>query len=335
MTDRTHAAARPARPTARNVPALLLTLRQEEFTGSVTVSSAPGGTIHLEQGLVTAIETPGAPTVETLLLKSRRVGEADWAAAATTAAAAPGPRAGDLGAALVAQGSIGAAELETVCAAAVFDGAFALVLSPPGSWEVAEAAAPAGLALRPGVEPQRLFEETGQRVALLTRLWGPPGELARSRIRPAAQTESKALRIPARHREILVAATGRRTARDIGFALGRGLFAVLLDVVRMDARQLLHREPIRPATGVPSVAPRTPHTGPPPASAGPLPRRIPGRRGPEGQGGTGGTAVLTTATDPAGPATRPGAPAAASDRPPNDHRAERTEKTEETEKSAP
>ncbi|MFJ5118048.1 MULTISPECIES: hypothetical protein [unclassified Kitasatospora] len=333
MTIRSHDSARPVPPAARNVPALLLALRRAGFTGSVTVSSAPGGTIHLEQGLVTAIETPGAPTAETLLLKSRRVGEADWAAAETAAAAAragdaPGPWGGGLGAALVAQGSIGATELETVCAAAVFDGAFALVLSPPGSWQVAEAAAPAGIALRPGIEPQRLFEETAQRVALLTRLWGPPGELARTRIRPAAQAESRALRIPDRYREILIAATGRRTARDIGFALGRGLFAVLLDLARMDARHLLHREPARPAAGVPGVAPRTPPSGPPPAGTGPLPRRTPGVRGPGGQSGPGGQGSL------GGPA-RPGGPAAVSDEPPNGHRAERTETTENTEKSAP
>ncbi|MFJ1709967.1 hypothetical protein ACIOFR_42300, partial [Kitasatospora sp. NPDC088346] len=78
----------PSPPAARNVPALLLGLRREGFTGSITVSSAPGGTIHLEQGLVTAIETPAAPTTETLLLKSQRVGESDWTAAETAASAA-------------------------------------------------------------------------------------------------------------------------------------------------------------------------------------------------------------------------------------------------------
>ncbi|MFF2661890.1 hypothetical protein ACFVUH_31575 [Kitasatospora sp. NPDC058032] len=337
MTDRSHDTAPPAMPavpttpappTARNVPALLLALRRTEFTGSVTVSSAPGGTIHLEQGLVTAIETPGAPTAETLLLKSRRVGEEEWASAETAVSAgrpvdAPPTWGGDLGAALVAQGSIGAAELEAVCAAAAFDGAFALVLSPPGSWETVEAAPPARIALRPGIEPERLFEETARRTALLTRLWGPPGELARIRIRPAARAESGALRIPVRYQEVLAAATGRRTARDLGFALGRGVFAVLLDVVRMDARHLLHREPEHPAALAPSVAPRMPTSEPPPADTGPLPRRV---RSGRGAGGPGGL-----------PARSEGA-AAASGGPPNAHRAEhtaRTETTEQSEKSAP
>ncbi|WP_327072794.1 hypothetical protein OG196_08590 [Kitasatospora purpeofusca] len=293
------------RPAARNVPAHLLALREVDFTGSVVVSSAPGGTIHLEHGLITAIETPGAPTAETLLLKSGRIGQADWTAAetaASSAGAASSTGIGDLGAALVAQGSIGAAELEAVCASAVFDGAFALVLSPPGAWETVGTAPPAGLALRPGIEPKRLFEETARRTALLTRAWGPPGELARTRIRPAAGVSGvggvdgvggvggvgggalpgpAAVRIPARHREILAAATGRRTARDIGFALGRGVFAVLLDLVRMDARQLLHREPAAAVPMAPSVAPRTAPGEPLPADGGqPLPRRVPGARNP-------------------------------------------------------
>ncbi|MFF2043183.1 hypothetical protein ACFVVX_22455 [Kitasatospora sp. NPDC058170] len=317
MTDPVHDPAQPGRPVtpaARNVPALLLALRRTGFTGSVIVSSAPGGTIHLEQGLITAIETPGAPTAETLLLKSRRVGEVAWATAETAASAArpsgaPEAWGGDLGAALVAQGAIGAAELEAVCTAAAFDGAFALVLSPPGSWETAEAAPPARIALRPGVEPKRLFEETAQRLALLTRLWGPPGELARTRIRPAARAESEVLRIPVRYREILGAATGRRTARDIGFALGRGMFAVLLDVARMDARHLLHRERAHPTTTAPSVAPRTPPSEPLPAGTGPLPRRVPAGRGPGSPGGPGGQGSRSE-----------GAAGAPND-PPNAHRA--------------
>ncbi|MEV0193881.1 hypothetical protein AB0I39_35855 [Kitasatospora purpeofusca] len=303
--DRAHSGRRPA---VRNVPAHLLALRDQDFTGSVVVSSAPGGTIHLEHGLITAIETPGAPTAETLLLKSGRIGQADWAAAETTASSVG---AGDLGAALVAQGSIGAAELEAVCASAVFDGAFALVLSPPGDWETVAAAPPAGLALRPGIEPKRLFEETARRTALLTRAWGPPGELARTRIRPAAVPAGAAVRMPARHREILAAATGRRTARDIGFALGRGVFAVLLDLVRMDARQLLHREAADAVPMAPSVAPRTaPGAALPTDNGQPLPRRVPGGSGR--------------------PPAPTGAPPTASDGPPNIRRAERAAPTEFT-----
>ncbi|MFD7641342.1 hypothetical protein ACFV4P_11875 [Kitasatospora sp. NPDC059795] len=282
--DRSGRSADPSDPSAaRNVPALLLTLRRAEFTGSIVVASTPGGTIHLERGLITAIETPGAPAVGTLLLRSGRIAEADWTAAV---ADLPSGAHGDLGAVLVARGAIGAAELETVCASALFDAAFALVLSRPGGWQVAEADAPARIALRPGIEPRRLFEETARRVSLLTRLGSPPGALARVRIRPAAQAGAATAGIPARYRELLVAATGRRTARDLGFALGRGVFAVMLDLVRMDARHLLHREPAPAAPGGPAIGLRTPPAGPPPGVTGPLPRRIPGRRAPVAADGT-------------------------------------------------
>ncbi|MFD5922935.1 hypothetical protein ACFVYP_40585 [Kitasatospora sp. NPDC058201] len=52
-------------------------MHRKGFTGSVAVSGAPGGTIQVEQGLITAVETPGAPSVESLHLKSRRVSESD------------------------------------------------------------------------------------------------------------------------------------------------------------------------------------------------------------------------------------------------------------------
>lgn len=121
----------PGGPEPRNVPALLLGLRAEKFNGSVRVAGSPGGTIHLRDGLVGAIETPGTPTVESILLKSGRVEDDAWAAVRTTG------RQGDrIGSELVARGFVGAAELEVVCTAAVFEGAFAMALSLPGGWEV-------------------------------------------------------------------------------------------------------------------------------------------------------------------------------------------------------
>ncbi|MGW6917956.1 hypothetical protein ACWGB8_29700 [Kitasatospora sp. NPDC054939] len=290
--------AAPERSGNRSVPAVLLALHGEGFTGSVVLAGTPGGTVHLEEGLVTAVETPVAPSVACLLLKSRRVHESEWEAAETAVSvvarsggssgrggASSGRgggssgRGGDLGEALVARGAIGAGELEAVCAAAAFDGAFVLALAPPSSWQALEGAPAARTALRPGIAPQRLLEETGRRMALLSRLAGcPPGELARRRIRPAAGPRAEDLRTPARYREILGAATGRRTARDIGFALGRGVFAVLLDAVRMDALHLLHREPVPAVPMAPSVAPRTAPSAPPTAAAEPLPRRVPGAR---------------------------------------------------------
>ncbi|MEI5519991.1 hypothetical protein WB401_10540 [Streptomyces brasiliscabiei] len=268
-------------PSARNVPALLQALHQEGFTGTVRVSGSPGGTIHLRGGLIGAIETPGAPTATSVLLASGCVDDDAW-----LAACAAEPDADRLDLHLSATGLIGAAELEVVCTAAVFDGAFAMALSPPGGWELAERR-PTLLA-RPGVEPRPLAEETTRRMALLTRLWGPAGELARARParvvgRGAPESDGRLTR---RHRDLVESANGRRTPRDIAFARGRGLYAVMLDLVRLESRRAVRWE-TRPAPeSRPSTAPRTPQghaaADEPPPRAGPLPRRRPGGGSPTG-----------------------------------------------------
>ncbi|MER5223386.1 hypothetical protein ABT032_23920 [Streptomyces flaveus] len=269
-------------PTARNVPALLQGLRAEGFSGTVRVSGLPGGAIHLRNGLVGAIETPGAPTATSALLTSGRIGDEDW-----LAACAAEPDADRLAGHLVAEGLIGAAELEVVCTAAVFDAAFAMALSPPGSWELSDRE-PA-LVAEPGVEPRQLTEETSRRMTLLSRLWGPPGEL--TRVRPAPVTGAGPRGsdgwLARRHRDVLDSVNGRRTPRDIAFALGRGLYAVMLDLIRMEALHLVQWETRTTADGRPSTAPRVPQadaTTAAPAStsvpaapdAAPLPKRRPG-----------------------------------------------------------
>ncbi|MDW4907593.1 hypothetical protein RB628_20145 [Streptomyces sp. ADMS] len=274
---------------ARNVPALLLGLREEQFSGTLRVAGTPGGTLHLRDGLVGAVETPGAPTATSALLTSGRIGDEAWLAACAA------QRDADLlGERLVADGLVGAAELEVICTAAVFDAAFAMSLGAPGSWELS--GPEPTLRARPGVEPRQLTDETTRRIALLSRLWGPPGELARVRPTPApGGTDPGVGRgvgapLTGRHQEILNQVNGRRTARDIAFALGRGLYAVMLDLVRMETLGLLRWENPTVPGGRPSTAPRvtpgrTPAAGPLPAPSRtePLPRRVP--RGGE-KGGT-------------------------------------------------
>ncbi|NEA63627.1 hypothetical protein [Streptomyces sp. SID12488] len=258
---------------ARNLPALLLGLREEGFSGTVRVAGTPGGTFHLRAGLVGAVETPGAPTTTTALLTSGRIGDEDWLAACAA------QRDADLlGERLVADGLVGAAELEVVCTAAVFDAAFALSLGAPGKWELSDPE-PALLA-RPGVEPRQLTDETTRRIALLIRLWGPPGELARVRPIPGVGVVEGPL--SSRHEDILNQVNGRRTARDIAFALGRGLYAVMLDLIRMQALGFLRWETPTVPGGRPSTAPRvtpgrTSAAGlpPVPSRTEPLPRRMP------------------------------------------------------------
>ncbi|WNZ08801.1 hypothetical protein [Streptomyces sp. 11x1] len=274
-------------PSARNVPALLQALHQEGYTGTVEVSGSPGGTIHLRGGLIGAIETPGAPTATSTLLASGRIDDDAW-----LAANAAEPDADRLAPHLIAAGLIGAAELEVVCTAAVFDGAFAMALSPPGGWELTERR-PTLLA-SPGVEPRPLAEETTRRMTLLTRLWGPAGELARARPRPVdgRGTPEPDGRLTRRHQDLVEAANGRRTPRDMAFARGRGLYAVMLDLVRLQARRVVHWESGPAPDRRPSTAPRVlqVRSAPdePSPRAGPLPRRRPGGGSPNGDLGAKG-----------------------------------------------
>ncbi|TDC68452.1 hypothetical protein [Streptomyces hainanensis] len=264
-------------PPSRNVSGLLRRLRDREFTGAVVVSGAPGGTIHLRAGRVTAIDTPGSPPVESLLLKSGRIDEEAWSAARATA----GP-SDPVGVTLVEHGLVGAVELEVVCAAAVHDAAFALALTAPGGWDVAESALPPQVTAGPGVEPQALSQETGRRLTLLPRLWGSATELVRGRVHAPALASDP---LPPRYREILRFVNGRRTVRDLAFALGRGVFPVLLDLSRMRARHLVTVElPTSTSPLGDGLGPRTDVGGapPPPLPLGfPLPRRTPGGHLPD------------------------------------------------------
>jgi len=266
----------------RNVPGLLLTLQQDRFSGAVSISGAVGGTIHLHRGAVRAIETPGAPTAEALLLKSRRIGEPEWDAACT--AAGPGGR---LDVTLVEQGHIGAAELEVLCVGALYDAAFAMALSTPDSWQVDREASGPRLSHLDGTDPGRLTEETSRRVRLLAKSWGPVREFGQERIRASARATAGIGGLPARYRDILFSADGRRTPRDIAFALGRGVYPVMLDISRMKALQLIQPEPPRPPATAPRVAPRDPAAEQPRAEAptgGGLPRRTPADRRPDSTG---------------------------------------------------
>jgi len=264
-------------PGPRNVPALLVGLRERRFTGAVTVSGSPGGTIHVRDGLVVAIHTPGAPAPDALLLRSRRVDEDEW-----NAALEAGRGDGRPDAALVRTGVIGAGELDALCRAAVFDGAFAMSLSPSVDWTVDESVPTPAFAAYVGVEPQPLADETARRMLLLSGLWGPLGEFAGSRITPAPRVEMARVPMSARFHDLLSAANGRRGARDIAFALGRGVYAVMLDLARMHGRRLVQREVPSAAGPVPILTARMPgDPGPAPdVEDALLPRRNPGTHRP-------------------------------------------------------
>ncbi|WP_071659479.1 hypothetical protein [Streptomyces humi] len=260
----------PDAPTTRNVPALLAGLHTEKATATVLVSGTPGGAIHVRDGMVVGMETPGAPGVEVLLLKSHRIAEEDW-----TAVRATGADPARVALELVAGGLLGAAELEITGRAALFDAAFALALTSPDGWEVT---APRSL-LDTGtaVSPDRLVTENARRLRLLANERGATARFARDRLEPApeARDPRRVARLSARHRTVLTAADGRRTPRDIAFTLGRGLFAVLLDLRDLLAEGFLRSPAAAPAPR-PSTAPRTSPAATaaaPHPTAAPLPRR--------------------------------------------------------------
>ncbi len=207
------------------------------------VMGSPGGIIHVREGLVISATTPASPGAESLLIRSGRVSEEAWNEAYT--AGAPQDR---LAAELVDRGSVGEAGLQVVCLSAVFDAAFAMALfgiedSQPeviGPNDV-----PPPLPVRPGIPREWLARETTRRLTI-TDEWRELG--VTPFIRPTAVRPITPMQIGAdqlRH-DILVKANGRRTPRDIAFALGQGLFVVLKEISSLVSEGLLAIAPPPP-----------------------------------------------------------------------------------------
>jgi hypothetical protein len=84
-----------------------------------------------------------------------------------------------------------------------------------------------------GVSPSRLLGQTAVRLAMLAASPCPVSPY-RERLMPTGRTEPTD-----ELREIVAHATGRRTARDIAFAIGRGVHPVTVDIARMLGEDLL------------------------------------------------------------------------------------------------
>ena len=242
------------------------------------VTGEPGGTIWFSGGGVAAVETPGAPGAEVILLRSGRIPEPRWAAAFAAAAATGVP----LGPELTARGLIGAGELEAVLRIAAADAMFVL-----SGGQVTECRAVPGLPgpadcqlpLQPPAEVGWLLAEASRRMRVLASM---PGlvEHDRDRMAPAPGAVQPGITAGEGWDEILALANGRRTPRDLAFALGRGVYATTLRLVHMYGAGLLvtveHRV-VAPAgqahqeRSQPGRAPTPPDDGQ--EAEGPLPRR--------------------------------------------------------------
>ena len=277
------------RETLNRLSQVLAGCATDRVSGVVRISGEPGGTVHLADGAVTAIDTPGAPGPEVILLRSGRVPESGW-----TAAFAATAISGKVGAELVRRQFVGAGELEALLRTALADAMFVLAAGEFAGYEVDKAMADCLLPLEPGVEHAWLLAETSRRFDVLASLPAPV-EHDRDRWTAARGGAPAGAVLGSGQETVLALANGRRTARDMAFALGRGVYAVTLQLARMHAegllvpaaRRVMPAQPSDPglrldgqgdAHNAASRPDTTPSEQAPPAP--PLPRR---RRGNSGQ----------------------------------------------------
>ena len=204
------------------------------FTGALSVIGAPGGTIYLTGGGITAIETPWSPSAEVILLHSGRVPEADWEAAFAAATVARG----HLHAELVGRGLVGAGELEALLRVALADAMFAFAAGFVDHCRADAGAPEHGLLLEPAADASSLVSEALRRVQALAAFTDPPLR-PRERVAAVRGAARPGAILGAGRDEILALADGRRTTRDLAFALGRGLYVTMLQLARMRAEGLV------------------------------------------------------------------------------------------------
>jgi hypothetical protein len=208
------------------------------FSGVLRVDGSPGATVYLSGGGIAACETPGAPSLEVVLLRSRRVSESDWDGAFAAAAIANRHMTTEL----VKRELVRVGELEALLRTALADGIFALVSGQVDACRAEMSGVSSPLSLTPAARSGWLLAEATRRMQVLAS-FPEPAVSAQDRIAVApvaADAADGARRGPAPgEAEVLALADGRRTARDLAFALGRGLYATLLQLTRMRANGLV------------------------------------------------------------------------------------------------
>jgi hypothetical protein len=202
-----------------------------KFSGALRVDGQPGGIIYFVAGRISGCETSGAPSLEVILLRSQRVSVSDWEAAFT--AAAVGRR--QMIVELVERDLLGAGEAEALLRTALADAMFALVSGRFDGWTDAPAAE-CLLPLTPAVGSGWLLNEAERRRQVLASF---PAPVARAQDRIAAVPAAARGMVGQGQDEILALVDGRRTARDLAFALGRGLYETLLQLARMQAANVV------------------------------------------------------------------------------------------------
>ncbi|MEU9988471.1 MarR family transcriptional regulator [Streptomyces sp. NPDC048045] len=248
-----------------------------EFTGELRVSGRPGGAFHLRDGLVVAARSPGAPGPDVLLLRSDRIDAERWADLVQESGGARWPAA-----ALVARGYAGATQLRVVCVMALQDAAFAIAVGRVDACEHIAGTEPHA-PVPVGEAPARLMQDTARKLAALASLPCPVSPEGQ-RPRPAPPTGR---RLTPLQQDLLTHADGRRTARDLAFRVGRGVYTVTVEVAWMLAEGFLECPgtpapiPVRLPPHLRAVEHREPPPEPPPAPPA-APTALPRRERPPG-----------------------------------------------------
>ncbi|GGY90632.1 MarR family transcriptional regulator [Streptomyces poonensis] len=292
---------------------------RDEATGELRVSGRPGGAFHLRGGLVVAVESPGAPGPEALLLRSGRISGEQWDGLLDEPGAGRWPEAG-----LIAHGYAGAAQLRVMRMQALQDAVFAVVAGhvegvrpltePSGSGPLAPVAV--------GESPLRLLQEATRKLTALAALPCPvlPD---RERPLPAPGAAPDDPRLPSARRDVLTHANGRRTARDLAFITGRGVYPVTVEIARMLAEGLLRcADPPPTVLPVPVHIPATGalvplrreepvrlgelvRIGEPSVPPHPVPQKAQDPQGPQGPQGPQDSPNSRTSQSPQEPTGRP------------------------------
>ena len=202
-----------------------------KFTGALRVDGQPGGMIFFADGRISACATSGAPSAEVILLRSGRIAVSDWEAAFAAAAVA----GHEMTAELITSELLGAGELEAVLRTALADAMFALASGRIDGWTEAPAAE-CLLPLAPAVGSGWLLNEAIRRSQVLA---SSPAPVPQARDRIVAGPAATRGPLGPGQDEILALVDGRRTPRDLAFALGRGLYETTLQVVRMQVANVV------------------------------------------------------------------------------------------------
>jgi hypothetical protein len=200
--------------------------------GAMRVSGEPGGVIYLSGGEVSYIDTPAAPGLDVLVVRSGRVTDQGW-----RSAFAAGHVTAEVGQALVAHSLLGRRELEVFTLSAMFDAAMCVLPMISGSYRFLPGTRHWLGSIRP-VGVDMLMREVARRQAMLDRLNGPALPPTATVI-PVRRLRGGRVTITAQQWEIVTHANGHRSIRDLAWTLGRGVFAVTMEIHRLIARGMV------------------------------------------------------------------------------------------------